>query len=237
MNHMRSHVPIPVEGRSAWSAWSGLIAMALGLILCMGEAKAIAAEQNARDMVESAATRAVQALKESKSELEKNPAEIYDFVREYLLPYFDFEYASRLVLGKHWRSATPEERDRFQEAFQRTLIRSYASSMLQYSDQQITFLPYRETPGSDETTVKTEIETDSGKPVAVDYNLRRNGKGEWKVYDVIIDGISVVLNYRGTFASEIRRMNGLAPLIDRMEERNRANVLEPAPGTPTGSDG
>lgn len=237
MSHTRVHTPSDPVERNAWSAWGGLASAVLGLaLLVCGGAKAAGGQENARDMVESAATQAIQALKESKPELERNPSEIYDFVREYLLPYFDFEYASRLVLGKHWRAATPEERERFQEAFQRTLIRSYASSMLQYSDQKITFLPYREASG-DETTVKTEIETDSGKPVAVDYNLRRNGDGEWKVYDVIIDGISVVLNYRGTFASEIRRLNGLAPLIERMEERNRANILEPAPGTPADAGG
>ncbi|MDR2877355.1 MAG: ABC transporter substrate-binding protein [Chromatiales bacterium] len=210
----------------------------LGLILFIGTASVNAAPQNARDVVEGAATQAIQALKKNRPELERSPAKIYDFVREYLLPYFDFEYASRLVLAKYWRTATPEERERFQAAFQRTLIRSYASSMLKYSDQKIQFLPYRETAGSDETTVKTEVNTDSGKPVAVDYNLRRNAQGEWKVYDVIIDGISVVLNYRSTFASEIRRLNGLAPLIERMEERNRSNVLEPEPAAPSsGNDG
>ena len=204
------------------------------LLLAVGLGQAGAAQGNAQDMVRDAATQAIGALKERKAELERNPAEIYDFVQEYLLPHFDFEYSSRLVLGRHWRQASPEERERFQEAFQRTLIRSYASSMLQYSDQAINFLPYRETPGSDETTVKTEVEVDSGKPVAVDYNLRRDENGDWKVYDVIIDGISVVLNYRGTFASEIRRLNGLGPLIERMEERNRQGIVDPAPGTDSG---
>ena len=184
---------------------------------------------DAQEMVQQAASQAIGALKESKAELEQKPEKIYDFVEQYLLPHFDFEYASRLVLGKHWRQASEGERERFQEAFQRTLIRSYAASMLKYSDQQISYLPYRETPGSSDTTVKTEIAMDSGKPVAVDYNLRRNDDGEWKVYDVIIDGISVVVNYRGTFASEIRRLNGLAPLIERMEERNRQGLIDPVP--------
>lgn len=207
-------------------AWLVLVLLACGLNQAVAQANT-----SAQEMVRDAATRAIEALKERKADLKRNPAEIYDFVQEYLLPHFDFEYSSRLVLGRHWRQASPEERERFQQAFQRTLIRSYASSMLEYSDQKIHYLPYREVPGSDETTVKTEIEVDSGKPVAVDYNLRRDEGGEWKVYDVIIDGISVVVNYRGTFASEIRRLNGLGPLIERLEERNRQGILEPAPGT------
>lgn len=198
-------------------------------LLLWGSAQQAAAQGDAQEMVQQAASQAIGALKESKAELEQKPEKIYDFVEQYLLPHFDFEYASRLVLGKHWRQASEGERERFQEAFQRTLIRSYAASMLKYSDQQISYLPYRETPGSSDTTVKTEIAMDSGKPVAVDYNLRRNDDGEWKVYDVIIDGISVVVNYRGTFASEIRRLNGLAPLIERMEERNRQGLIDPVP--------
>ncbi len=186
-------------------------------------------QDNAQVLVQQAANQAIDALQKSRAELERNPEKIYDFVQEYLLPYFDFDYASRLVLGRHWRQASEDERVRFRDAFQRTLIRSYASSMLKYSDQKINFLPYRETPNSTDTTVKTEIPMDSGKPVAVDYNLHRDDDGEWKVYDVIIDGISVVVNYRGTFTSEIKRLNGLSPLIERMEERNRQGLIDPAP--------
>jgi len=196
---------------------------ALTLALAAGTARAHA---NAQDMVRTAATQAIDALERSREELQANPAKVYDFVQEYLLPYFDFEYSSRLVLGRNWRNASPEERERFQEAFQRTLIRGYGSAMLKYSDQEIIFLPYREDPGKDNATVKTEIDVGDSKPVAVDYNVRLVN-GEWKVYDVIIDGISVVVNYRGTFGAEIKRMGGLAPLIEKMEERNRSNTLDP----------
>lgn len=203
------------------------LAAVTALVFAAGAARA---EANAQDLVRKAATQALDALKESKQELQANPARVYDFVQEYLLPYFDFEYSSRLVLGRNWRSASEDEQSRFQSAFQRTLIRSYGSAMLKYSDQEIVFLPYREDPASDNATVKTEIDIGGGgKPVAVDYNLRRVN-GEWKVYDVIIDGISVVVNYRGTFGAEIKRLGGLMPLIEKMEERNRSNVLEPEPG-------
>lgn len=191
----------------------------------------VRAQDNAQDMVRDATTRAIDALLESKPELERNPQRIYGFVEEYLLPYFDFEYSSRLVLGRHWRRASPAERERFEEAFREMLIRTYASAMLQYSDQEIEFLPYSEpAPEARDTTVRTAVETNSG-PVPVDYNLRRSPEGGWKVFDVVIDGISVVVNYRSTFATEIRRLNGLSGLIEEMENRNRRGIVldEPAP--------
>jgi phospholipid transport system substrate-binding protein len=205
-----------------------LIVSAITALMLMIAAGTARAHANAQETVKSAATHALDALKQSHDELQANPSKIYDFVQEHLLPYFDFEYSSRLVLGRNWRAATPEERERFQEAFKRTLIRSYGSAMLKYSDQEIVFLPFREEPGKDNATVKTEIDVGDSKPVAVDYNVRLVD-GEWKVYDVIIDGISVVVNYRGTFGSEIKRLGGLTPLIEKMEERNKSNVLEPAP--------
>ncbi len=215
----------------AWSAasfaaaWSLILGLAGALAFASDTARAYA---NPQEMVRNAATQAIDALERSREELQANPSKVYDFVQEYLLPYFDFEYSSRLVLGRNWRTASPAERERFQEAFKRTLIRSYGSAMLKYSDQEIVFLPFREDPTKDNATVKTEIDVGDSKPVPVDYNVRLVD-GEWKVYDVIIDGISVVVNYRGTFGAEIKRMGGLMPLIEKMEERNSSNTLEPAP--------
>lgn len=220
-----------MRGAARVHAWL----MAGLLVLAFGDAHA-QDQDNARDMVRDATSRAIDALLESKAELERNPERIYGFVEEYLPPHFDFEYSSRLVLGRHWRRASPEERERFQEEFKEMLIRTYASAMLQYSDQEIAYLPYSEpAPDARETTVRTEVETNSG-PVPVDYNLRRSDDGSWKVFDVVIDGISVVVNYRSTFATEIRRLNGLPALIEEMERKNSRGIVleevaEPAPGT------
>lgn len=221
-----------------WTKRTGRTVRALALaagLAAIGPA-AVAAGPDAAEMIEEAASQAIEALAERKAELEANPVLVYDFVQEYLLPYFDFEYASRLVLGRNWRTATDGERERFQEAFQRTLIRSYGAAMLKYSDQTFRYLPYREEPGSQRTTVRTEIDVGDSQPVPVDYVLHRVDD-DWRIFDVIIDGISVVVNYRGTFGSEIRRLGGLTPLIEKMEERNRSNVLDPAPGELPDADG
>jgi phospholipid transport system substrate-binding protein len=95
--------------------------------------------------------------------------------------------------------------------------------MLQYSDQKIDFLPFKEEPDARQAVVKTEVETTSGKPAAVDYTMRRTDN-TWKVVDVTIEGISMVVNYRSQFNEEIRRLRGLTPLIAKLEERNRMGI-------------
>ncbi len=182
------------------------------------------AQANAQELVRDASTQAIEALIERREELKESDARIYEFVEEFLLPHFDTEYIARLVLGRHWRQASNEERKRFIHAFQEMLIRSYASSMLEYSDQKISYLPYKEADDAEETVVRTEIELAAG-PVAVDYSLRKRN-GRWLVYDVTIDGISMIVNYRGNISSEIRRLNGVAPLIEVIEARNRQGVNE-----------
>ncbi len=200
---------------------------ALAVILCAGlpaTIKPSVAGVNAQDMVREASTQAIDALVERRDELKKDKTRIYEFVEQFLLPHFDSEYIARLVLGRYWRQASIEERERFRNAFQEMLISSYASSMLEYSDQKIVYLPYSEPADAEETVVKTEIELAAG-PVAVDYSLRKRD-GRWLVYDVSVDGISMVVNYRGNINSEIRRLNGLMPLINVIEERNRRAMNE-----------
>jgi phospholipid transport system substrate-binding protein len=207
-------------------------ALWLGALACAGASQPARAadEPNAQQVIQQASTRAITVLKQRKKELQDNPQKIYQFVEEYLLPHFDFEFVCRQVLGKNWRTASEEERARFRQAFQETLIRSYGSSMLQYSDQKIEFLPFKEEPGAREAVVRTEIETTSGKPAAVDYTMRKSD-GTWKVVDVTIEGVSMVVNYRSTFTQEIRRLNGLEPLIAKLEERNRMGITN-EPGEP-----
>lgn len=205
----------------------GLTVCALATILCAGLSATIevsAAGVDGQEMVRGASTQAIEALVKRREELKKDKTRIYEFVEEYLLPHFDSEYIARLVLGRYWRQASNEERERFIKAFQEMLISSYASSMLEYSDQKIEYLPYNEPADAVETVVKTEIELAAG-PVAVDYSLRKRD-GRWLVYDVTIDGVSMVVNYRGNINSEIRRLNGLSPLIDVIEERNRRAMNE-----------
>lgn len=206
--------------------------MSAGMFLVLLYAAALAfarpslAQANAQELIREASTQAIEALVERRDELKQDKTRIYEFVEEFLLPHFDSDYIARLVLGRHWRQASAEERERFRDAFQEMLIRSYASSMLEYSDQKISYLPYKEAADAEETVVRTEIEL-AGGPVAVDYSLRKRD-GRWLVYDVSIDGISMIVNYRGNISSEIRRLNGVEPLIETIEARNRRSLDEQA---------
>lgn len=211
--------------RTRWTLPGWLLVVLLWAGLSAPVGASIATEQNAQELVREASTRAIDALVQRRDELAQSQARIFEFVEEYLLPHFDSEYIARLVLGRYWRQATPDERARFRDAFQEMLIRSYAASMLEYSDQKLTFLPYSEPANADETVVRTEIELSSGNVVAVDYSLRKRN-GRWLVYDVTIDGISMVVNYRGTINAEVRRLNGVGPLIELIEERNQRGVSE-----------
>ena len=173
----------------------------------------------ALEMVQQTTERVTRLLQARKAELEADPALLYEVVEKEVAPYFDFVRMSRLVLGKYWRRASKEERRRFASEFRRLLVRSYAASMLKYSGEKIRFLPLRGAANAKEVTVRTEVELPGIDPVEVDYSLYLR-KGEWKVYDVAIDGVSLVVNYRTTFAEEIRRSGGLAGLIDKLRQRN-----------------
>lgn len=193
------------------------------LILALGASPARAGG-SALDLVRDTSIEVQKVLQQRHVELEKKPGLIYGVVEEYLLPHFDFERMSQLVLGKNWRTATPAERQQFVEEFRLLLVRTYATAMLKYSDQKINFLPGRGKAGDGEEVVQTEVEQDGGPPIPIDYSLYRMGDA-WKVFDVKIDNVSLVVNYRGTFASEIRG-GGLAALIQKLRARNQQAANE-----------
>jgi phospholipid transport system substrate-binding protein len=155
-----------------------------------------------------------------KGELEKNPQELYDVVGKVLLPNFDFDYAARLVLGQYGRNATPAQRTAFQDAFYKYLVHSYADALLKgnYSERNVQVEPWH--PGSDPSKayVKTKVLRDNAAPVEVDYVLT-NRNGSWKAFDVTIEGISYVLNYRNQFGPEIQQ-SGLDELIKRLNSES-----------------
>jgi phospholipid transport system substrate-binding protein len=211
----------PVLRRWSWRALALLLGLAMGQV-------AAAAETGAHDMVRQTADEVQKVLHERHKELEKNTSLIYGVVQQYILPHFDFERMSQLVLGKAWRTASPEERQQFVEEFRLLLVRTYATAMLKYSDQKIDYLPYRGKPDDSQVVVQTEIAQAGTQPIPIDYSLYRQGS-EWKVYDVKIDNVSLVVNYRSTFSNEIRG-GGVAALIKKLHERNQQASTETAPG-------
>lgn len=143
---------------------------------------------------------------------------IFALAEEKILPNFNFVRVSRLVLGKNWTRATPEQRDGFQKEFRTLLLRTYATALSKYKDQTIEFLPLRMADGAKTASVKTKIIQDGGQPIAVGYSLAREND-TWKVYDIVIEGVSLVTNYRGQFSQEVRQ-NGLDSLIEKLAAKN-----------------
>lgn len=138
-------------------------------------------------------------------------------IEEAVLPHFDLRRMTMLAVGRDWRDATEAQRERLVEAFYDMLVRTYSNALTEYSDQKVNFRPLRMNPDDRTVRVQTQIEQSGGQPVAVDYVLERQDDG-WKVFDVVIAGVSLVTNYRSTFAQEIRN-GGIDGLIRALETR------------------
>lgn len=178
-----------------------------------------------QELVQRTAEEMLTKLRVEKQVIEQHPERIYELVNQIVLPHFDFERMSSWVLGKHWRTATPAQKERFMTEFRTLLVRTYAKSLSEYTDSKISYLPMRPSPQEDQVKVRTEVDQPGGFPIPIDYELRRQGD-TWKVIDVTIDGVSLVTNYRSTFATQIRQ-DGLDKLITVLAERNQRNL--PAP--------
>lgn len=170
-------------------------------------------------IVKDATDKMLLALKENEAELEADPSKIYGLVQDILLPNFDFAKMSKLALGKNWKKATPEQQQQFTEEFRLLLVRTYSTAMLEYTSEEIRFLPFRSDLSKKKAKVPMEIIQAGGPSIPMTLSLYQNKQDEWKVYDMKIDGISLVTNYRSTFATEIRN-DGMDALIARLAARN-----------------
>ncbi len=168
-------------------------------------------------------------IKEDDEQIKTNQEHMYDLVNELVLPHFDFEKMSAWVLGKNWRDANKEQKNRFTEEFSRLLVRTYSRAIYDNIDQTINFLPIRGTPADDKVTIRTEIPQEAGFPIPIDYKMYKKDS-EWKVYDVVIDAISLVSNYRSSFNQEIKK-SGIDSLIASLADRNKKPVDEKSTST------
>ncbi len=168
-------------------------------------------------MIQGTADALFLAMNGRREQLKADPPELFRVVDEVLLPRFDRNYAGRLVLAKHWRTASAEQRAQFVQAFYEFLVRTYAKGLLRFADNPIRVLPFR--PGTKEgrATVRTEVTLSDGKVTPVSYSLRFTD-GSWLIWDVTIEGISYIKNYRTDVNVDIRR-NGIDAVIARLEQR------------------
>lgn len=175
------------------------------------------AEDGPLELVQKTADDVLSVLKSDQS-LQEDKEKIYQLAEEKILPNFDLDRISMLVLGKTWRKINEDQQQKFKAEFKTMLLRTYAVALGKYKDQEIDFKPLRMEPTDNKATVKSQIIQDGAQPISVDYTLAKKDNA-WKVFDIVIEGVSLVTNYRSQFASEIKN-NGIDSLISKLVEKN-----------------
>jgi phospholipid transport system substrate-binding protein len=168
-------------------------------------------------LIRTVAQTLIVRIKQGQKDLRENPEKLYAMVDEVVLPHFDFPLMGRLVLGSQWTQASTEQQVRFLNGFKTLMVKTYGNALLQYSNESITFSPAEEGSKPDRASVGSKIQSPGSDPVSMEYKMRKLDD-HWLVYDVVVDNISLVTNYRGTYASEIQR-SGLDSLISKLEKQ------------------
>ncbi len=201
---------------------AGIGLLGLGLAAAGGTALAqqpVDTKAAPNDFVQTVANNALAALKKEPEAKQGNIARINELVDQYILPYVNFEKTTRLAAGRHWRQASPEQQTNLAKAFKATLIRTYSGALQQADNvSAVTPLPFRGDPAADDLVVRTSMSQSNGPAVGVDYRLEKTPDG-WKIYDINVEGIWLIQNYRNQFSQQIAQ-NGIDGLIDALNQRN-----------------
>jgi len=178
------------------------------------------AKQDPLSLIKETADKVLEEVIIHKASLENKSADINILVDKHVLPHFDFKRMTQSAMGKYWRRASQEQKNTLVKKFRELLVRTYGVALLNYSGQQIVYLPVRKSEDENRVIVQTRVaEANGGPEIPVDYRLYFQEEA-WKVYDVIIDGISLVSNYRTSFSGQIRR-SGIDGLIKELESHNQ----------------
>jgi len=171
-------------------------------------------------LVKRVSEEVLEIIRKDKDVQSGNPRRILELVDARVLPHFNFQHMTALAVGKEWRRATPPQQQQLMQEFKTLLVRTYSNALTSYRDQTIRYKPFKAEPGVTDVLVRTEVVQPGGKPVQVDYSLEKLDSG-WKVYDVSVAGISLVTNYRETFAQEVRN-GGIEGLIQSIANKNKS---------------
>lgn len=191
---------------------------AVVLLLTAGPLQARPGDE-AQSLVRETTDEVLSRLEARREALRKDPGQLDALIEDVVLPHFDFEAMSRLVLARYWRRANPDQRRRFVEEFRNLLVRTYGTALLEYTGQTIEYPPLHAREGDRRVNVPTRVVPQEGGPaIPIVYRLYRKG-GEWKVYDISVDGASLLLNYRNSYGRLVRR-EGMEALIERMARKN-----------------
>jgi phospholipid transport system substrate-binding protein len=179
----------------------------------------IATESAPEELIRNASDQVLSLIQSNPGQFHQDPAKLYALVDEVVLPHFDFTTMTDLALGRYKSKVSAEQKQLITKEFRTLLVRTYAKALLEYNNQKIIYLPTEGSLEGGDVTVRTEIEQAGGFPIPLNYRLKQ-GKQAWKVYDISVDDISLVTNYRSSFSREIRK-NGIDGLIKTLHERNQ----------------
>lgn len=192
-------------------------------------ARPAAAQSSPEQVVQVIAQQLDAQVAGHKAELQQNREKLVGIINQIFLPHFDVDYAAILVLGQHARAATPEQRAQFAKAFYDSITHRYAEGLLNYTNGAVKVLPFAGDLNAKRSVVRTQVATGDGKTVSVDFAFRKTASGEWKAYDVVIEGISYITNYRNQVDAEIRKV-GLDQLIKNLQTQGDQALKAMEPG-------
>jgi len=197
------------------------------LALLAGFNTVVLAADTPPDVLARTTTQEVLAiLKQDKDAQGVSLNKVHQLVETKILPIFDFNRMTQLVIGKNWPRATAKQKQELVTEFRNLMVRTYANSLLAFNNQTIDFKPLNMSPGDTDVTVHSEIRQPGGQPITIDYSMYQTAFG-WKVYDVVIDAVSLVTNYRSSFSSTIRK-SGIDGLIETLSKQESSDVAKPA---------
>jgi phospholipid transport system substrate-binding protein len=180
-------------------------------------------------LIQTAASAMLKDLDTHRAEYRANPGLVHRLVDQVLLPHFDTEYSARLVLGHHWAAASDSQRQRFIQAFYKSLLSNYGDALVDFTADKLKVFPYTGDPNAQFASVRTQVRKSDGSVVAVNYSLHRTEQG-WKAWDVVIEGISYVKSFRDDFGTEIDQ-KGLDEVITRLEAGDTPAAIKGAAST------
>ncbi|MEO8384128.1 MAG: ABC transporter substrate-binding protein [Betaproteobacteria bacterium] len=199
------------------------IILIAGAALCLNSAF-VSATESPDALVKKNTTEILGAIKADKDLAAGNQKKIEKLADEKILPLFNFVRMTQLAVGRNWKDASDAQKKSLIDEFRTLLVRTYSTSLTQYRNQTIDVKPTKMVATDTEVIVKTQIVQPGGQPIPIDYSMERSGDS-WKVYDVLIDGVSLVTNYRSSFNTEIQK-SGIDGLIKSLADRNSKNAAQ-----------
>lgn len=183
-------------------------------------ASSVFAQEAPDTLIQHVTEDVLEIVRKDKDIQNGNAHKAIELVDKKVLPHFNFQHMTALAVGKDWRKATPQQQQQLTAEFKTLLVRTYSNALTSYKNQKVVYKPFKMSPGDTDVLVRTEVLQPGSKPVQLDYSLEKLEAG-WKVYDVVVAGISLVTNYRDQFGQEIRNA-GVDGLIASIAAKNKS---------------